>query len=77
MYFREFEGFHFVPSTTDFTAAGEALGLLNLFEFFTGTGQKVQVKAGRLVDFDSVKQGNAILLGGNQTWSGRIFVYPG
>jgi hypothetical protein len=38
-----------------------------LFEFFTGTGQKVQVKAGRLVDFDSVEQGNAILPGGNQT----------
>jgi len=76
MHFRELEGFHFVPSTTDFTAVGETLGLLNFFEFFTGAGQKLQVKAGRLVDFESVKQGNTILLGGNQAWSGRIFVYP-
>lgn len=76
MHFRELEGFHFVPSTTDFTAVGETLGLLNFFEFFTAAGQRLQVKAGRLVDFESVKQGNAILLGGNQAWSGRIFVYP-
>ncbi len=76
MHFRELEGFHFVPSTTDFTAVGETLGLLNFFKFFTGAGQEVEVKPGRLVDFESVKNGNAILLGGNQAWSGRIFVYP-
>lgn len=76
MHFRELEGFHFVPSTTDFTAVGETLGLLNFFEFFNAAGQKVQVKTGRLVDFESVKRANAILLGGNQPWSGRIFVYP-
>jgi len=76
VHFRELERFLFVPSTTDFTAVGETLGLLNFFEFFSAAGQKVQVKPGRLVDYESVKQGNAILLGGNQAWSGRIFIYP-
>lgn len=76
IHFRELNEFRFVPSTTDFTAVGEALGLLNLFELFKSAGQRVQVKAARLVDFESVKRGNTILLGGNQSWSGRIFLYP-
>ena len=76
IHFRELKEFRFVPNTTDFTAVGEALGLLNLFDLFNRAGQKVQVKPGRLVDFESIKRGNAILLGGNQAWSGRIFLYP-
>ncbi len=76
MHFRELEGFYFVPDTTDFTAVGESLGLLNFFELFASAGQKVEVKPARQVDYEFIKQGNAILLGGNQTWSGRVFVYP-
>jgi len=75
MHYRELEEFRFVSSTTDFTAVGEALGLLDLFELFASAGQKIQLKAGRLVDFESVKRANTILLGGNQSWSGRIFLY--
>ena len=75
MHFRELRGFFFVPDTADFTGIGEALGLLDLFEFFSTTGQKVRLKPARLVDFEALKRGNAILLGGNQSWSGRIFLY--
>jgi hypothetical protein len=76
IHFRELKEFRFVANTTDFTAVGETLGLLNLFELFARAGQKVQLKAGRLVDFELIKRGNAVLLGGNQSWSGRIFLYP-
>lgn len=76
MHYRELKGFYFVPSTTDFTAVGETLGLFNLFELFTGVGQRFRLKASRLVDFEEVKRGNAILLGGNQPWSGKVFLYP-
>jgi hypothetical protein len=76
MHFRELEQFSFVANTTDFTAVGEAVGLLNFFELFASAGQRVQLKAARQVDYEAIKQGNAILLGGNQTWSGRVFVFP-
>jgi hypothetical protein len=76
IHFRELKEFNFVTSLTDFTAVGEALGLLNLYELFTRVGLKVRVKESRLVDFEMVKRGNTILLGGNQSWSGRIFLYP-
>jgi hypothetical protein len=75
IHFRELPEFRFVPSTTDFTAVGEALGLLNLSELLAGAGQKIRANAGRLVDYEAVKSGNTILLGGNQSWSGRIFLY--
>jgi hypothetical protein len=75
IHFRELPEFRFVPNTTDFTAVGEALGLLNLSELLGGAGQKVHANAGRLVDYETVKSGNTILLGGNQSWSGRIFLY--
>jgi len=76
MQFRELKGFYFVPSTTDFTAVGETLGLLNLFELFRSVGQRIRVKPSRLVDFEEIKRGNVVLLGGNQSWSGRVFLYP-
>ncbi len=76
MHFRELKGFYFVPSVTDFTAVGEAVGLLNFFELFNRMGQSVRVRQSRLVDYEMVKRGNTILLGGNQAWSGRIFLYP-
>ena len=75
IHFRELPEFRFVPNTTDFTAVGEALGLLNLSELLAGAGQKLHANAGRLVDYGAVKSGNTILLGGNQSWSGRIFLY--
>jgi len=76
IHFRELKEFHFVSSLTDFTAVGEALGLLNFYELFSRVGLKVRVKESRLVDYEMVKRGNTILLGGNQAWSGRIFLYP-
>jgi hypothetical protein len=75
IHFRELPEFRFVPNTTDFTAVGESLGLLNLSGILAEAGQKIHVKAGRLVDYEAVKSGNTILLGGNQSWSGRIFLY--
>jgi hypothetical protein len=75
VHYRELKQFSFVPSTTDFTAVGETLGLVRLFQLFASTGQMIRVKAARLVDFEEVKASNSILLGGNQPWSGRIFLY--
>jgi len=76
IHFRELDQFNFVSSLTDFTAVGEALGLLNFYELFNRAGLKVRLKESRLVDYEMVKRGNTILLGGNQSWSGRIFLYP-
>jgi hypothetical protein len=75
MHFRELKGFYFVPTTTDFTAVGESLGVLNFFELFASVGQRFRLRQSRLVDFEEIKRGNAILLGGNQPWSGRVFLY--
>lgn len=76
IHFRELKQFSFVPSTTDFTAVGETMGLANLFGLFAQTGQNPHLLQSRLVTFEEIKHGNTILLGGNQTWSGRVFLYP-
>jgi hypothetical protein len=76
IHYRELRGFYFVPSETDFTAVGEALGLVDFFELFARAGQRFRVKASRLVDFEEIRRSNAILLGGNQPWSGRVFLNP-
>jgi hypothetical protein len=76
IHFRELKQFVFVPSITDFTAVGETMGLANLFALFAQTGQIPRLLQSRLVTFEEIKRGNAILLGGNQTWSGRIYLYP-
>ncbi|MFN3325175.1 MAG: hypothetical protein ACK5AZ_16900 [Bryobacteraceae bacterium] len=76
IHYRELAEFLFVPTVNDFTGIGETLGLLNLFEVFSRAGRSMRVKPSRLVDFEDVRRGNTILLGGNQSWSGRIFVYP-
>lgn len=73
--FRELKQFSFVPSTTDFTAVGETMGLANLFGLFAQTGQNPRLAQARLVNYEEIKQGNSILLGGNQIWSGKIFLY--
>jgi hypothetical protein len=76
VHFHELKRFQFVPNTTDFTAVGETLGLLDFFELFSRAAQKVHLQQSRLANFEEIKQGNAILLGGNQSWSGRVFLNP-
>jgi hypothetical protein len=74
IHFRELKRFVFVSSLTDFTSVGETLGLVNLCEMFSSVGQKCRVQQSRLVNFEEIKGDNAILLGGNQSWSGRVFL---
>ena len=76
IHFHELPEFNFVSDSTDFTGIGEAIGLVGLFELLSRAGQDLRVKPARLVDFDTLKRGNAIILGGTQGWSGRIFSYP-
>jgi hypothetical protein len=76
IHFHELQEFNFVSDSTDFTGIGEAIGLVGLFEFLSHAGQDLRPKPARLVDFDTLKRGNAIILGGTQGWSGRIFSYP-
>ena len=74
IHFRELKRFQFVPSSTDFTSVGETMGLIRLYDVFNQVGQRARVQPSRLVSFDDIKRGNAILLGGNQAWSGRVFL---
>ncbi len=76
IHFRELRRFIFVPSMTDFTSVGETMGLSSLFALFSRTGQNPRVLQSRLVTFEEIKSGNAILLGGNQPWSGRVYLNP-
>ena len=74
IHFRELKRFLFVPSLTDFTSVGETMGVVSLCEMFFNVGQKCRVQQSRLVNFEEIKGVNAILLGGNQAWSGRVFL---
>ncbi len=74
IHFRELKRFLFVPSLTDFTSVGETLGVINLCKMFATVGQGCRVQPSRLVNFEEIKGDNAILLGGNQSWSGRVFL---
>lgn len=74
IHFRELKRFIFVPSLTDFTSVGETLGVVNLCEMLSSVGQGCRVQQSRLVNFEEIKGDNAILLGGNQSWSGRVFL---
>lgn len=74
IHFRELKRFIFVPSITDFTSVGETLGLVDLCQMFFRVGDSCQVSQSRLVDFDQIKNNNVVLLGGNQSWSGRVFL---
>ena len=76
IHFHELKRFLFVPTLTDFTSVGETLGVVNLCEMFNSVGQRCQVQQSRLVNLEEIKAQNAILLGGNQTWSGRVFLNP-
>ena len=74
IHFRELRRFIFVPSMTDFTAVGEALGVVRLCDMFFHVGDTCRVQPSRLVNFEEIHNGNAILLGGSQAWSGRVFL---
>lgn len=74
IHFRELKKFRFVPSVTDFTSVGEAIGVVRLCQMFSQVGQKCQIQQSRLVNLEEIKANNSILLGGNQSWSGRVFL---
>ena len=74
IHYRELKRFLFVPSLTDFTSVGETLGVIRLCEMFYRVEQNCRVQQSRLVNFEEIKDDNAILLGGNQAWSGRVFL---
>ena len=74
IHFRELKRFIFVPSLTDFTSVGETLGVVDLCEMFFRMGDACDVRQSRLLDFEQIKDHNVILLGGNQSWSGRVFL---
>ena len=76
IHFHELKRFLFVPTLTDFTSVGETLGVVSLCDMFNSVGQKCEVQQSRLVNLDEIKAENAILLGGNQAWSGRVFLNP-
>lgn len=74
IHFHELKRFIFVPSLTDFTSVGETLGVVELCQMFDTVGQQCRVQQSRLINLDEIKSDNAILLGGNQAWSGRVFL---
>lgn len=74
IHFHELKRFIFVPSLTDFTSVGETIGLVHLCEMFFRVNDSCLVSQSRLVDFEQIKNNNVILLGGNQSWSGRVFL---
>ena len=74
IHFRELKRFRFVPSLTDFTSVGETMGVVNLCRMFYQVGQGCRLQQSRLVNLEEIKANNAILLGGNQSWSGRVFL---
>lgn len=74
IHFRELKRFLFVPSITDFTSVGETLGLVSLCRMFFQVNQQCHLQQSRLVNLEEIKANNAILLGGNQSWSGRVFL---
>jgi len=57
-------------------STGETMGLSNLFGLFSQIGQKPRLLRSRLATFEDIKHGNTTLLGGNQSWSGRVFLNP-
>jgi hypothetical protein len=72
--FRQMRNFIFVPTTTDYTGIGEALGLLNLSQFFASQGMMIRVKTVRLTYYAEIQSGNTIMLGGGNPWTNRVFI---
>ena len=75
-HFTELKSFTFVPTTTDWTGIGEALGIVDLSRLFNSQGTTIRVKPVRLTDYKEIQSGNAIILGGGNTWSNRVFANP-
>ena len=76
IHFREMKNFVFLPTITDYTGIGEALGLLHLSQLFAGQGMMIRAKTGRLTDYAEIQSGNAIILGGGNAWTNRVFASP-
>jgi hypothetical protein len=74
IHFRELKRFVFVPSLTDFTSVGETMGVVDLCEMLFRVGDQCPVQQSRLLNFEEIKDHNVVLLGGNQSWSGRVFL---
>ena len=74
IHFRELKRFLFVPSITDFTSVGETIGVIRLCQMFLQVGEQCRLQQSRLVNLEEIKANNTILLGGNQSWSGRVFL---
>jgi hypothetical protein len=74
IHFRELKRFRFVTSLTDFTSVGETIGVVRLCQMFSQAGQQCRLQQSRLVNLEEIKANNSILLGGNQSWSGRVFL---
>src|SRR5262249_55564772 len=56
------------------TSIGETVGVVNLCRMFFQIGQTCGLQQSRLVNLEEIKANNAILLGGNQSWSGWVFL---
>jgi hypothetical protein len=74
IHYHELKRFVFVPSLTDFTSVGETLALVRLCEMFYRIDDSCSVQQSRLTNLEEIKANNVILLGGNQAWSGRVFL---
>lgn len=74
IHYQDLKRFIFVPSLTDFTSVGETLGVVKLCQMFFQVGDTCQLQQSRLLNFEEIKDHNVILLGGNQAWSGRVFL---
>jgi hypothetical protein len=75
-HFSELKSFVFVPTATDYTGIGEAVGLVNLASLFASQGVTIRVKTSRLTDYTEVQSGNTIMLGGATHWTNRVFDNP-
>src|SRR5262249_42615823 len=59
---------------TDFTSVGETIGVVRLCQMFSQVGEQCRLQQSRIVNLEEIKASNTILLGGNQSWSGRGFL---
>jgi hypothetical protein len=64
-----------LPEFRDTIHFRETLGVVRLCGMFYRAGQNCNVQQSRLVNFEEIKGENAILLGGSQAWSGRVFLH--
>jgi len=75
-HFLELKNFVFVPTPTDYTGIGEAVGLADLANLLSSQGVTFRVKTSRLTDYTEIQGGNTIMLGGATHWTNRVFENP-